>query len=143
MDNNLEHTAEEKKEMAPEPIMPHAAPVAAAQPAAEPQSEASTFDFSQKNLIAAASYFGPLVVIPFLTNKEDPFTKFHIKQGLVLLIVYLILYVFGGFMYFLWPIISLINFGLLVLSIIGIVNTLQRKEKELPLLGQFASHIKI
>lgn len=143
MDNNLEHTEEEKKEMAPEPVPATTAPVASSAATTEPKSEAATFDFNQNTLIAAASYVGPLVVIPFLTNREDPFTKFHIKQGLVLLIAYLILYVFSGFMYFLWPIISLINLGLFVLSIVGIVYTLQRKEKELPLIGQFASHIKI
>ena len=103
----------------------------------------STFDFSQKSLIAAASYLGPLIVIPFLTNKEDPFTKFHIKQGLVLFIAYLILWVFSGFMFVMWQIMQLINLGLFILSLIGIVNTLQRKEKELPLVGQFGSKINI
>lgn len=142
MDNNLEHTAEEKKEMPPEPTLA-STPTPVSEPAKEATSEASTFDFSQHSLIAAASYLGPLVVIPFLTNKEDPFTKFHIKQGLVLLVIYLILWVFQGFMYFLMPLFQLINFGLLILSIIGIVYTLQRKEKELPLVGQFAAHIKI
>ncbi|OGG65457.1 hypothetical protein A2Z56_00445, partial [Candidatus Kaiserbacteria bacterium RIFCSPHIGHO2_12_45_16] len=94
-------------------------------------------------LIAAASYLGPLIVIPFLTNKEDPFTKFHIKQGLVLFIAYLILWVFSGFMFVMWQIMQLINLGLFILSLIGIVNTLQRKEKELPLVGQFGSKINI
>src|SRR3989338_2233907 len=111
-------------------------------PAPEATSE-STFDFSQKSLIAAASYLGPLIVIPFLTNKEDPFTKFHIKQGLVLFIAYLILWVFSGFMFVMWQIMQLINLGLFILSLIGIVNTLQRKEKELPLVGQFGSKINI
>jgi uncharacterized membrane protein len=104
----------------------------------------STFDFSQNSLIAAASYLGPLVVIPFLTNKEDSFTKFHIKQGLVLFAAYLILWVLSGFMiYMFWPIIQIVNLGLFILSLIGIVNTLQHKEKELPLIGQFASKINI
>jgi len=132
-------------------------PQAASQPATQPETSVAnstnqssnssapgaTFDFSQNSLIAAASYVGPLVVIPFLTNKEDPFTKFHIKQGLVLFVAYLLLWVLSGFMYFLWPIIQLVNLGLFILSIIGIVNALQHKEKELPLVGQFGSKINI
>ena len=120
------------------------APVATIPEATAPEATSeSTFDFSQKSLIAAASYLGPLIVIPFLTNKEDPFTKFHIKQGLVLFIAYLILWVFSGFMFVMWQIMQLINLGLFILSLIGIVNTLQRKEKELPLVGQFGSKINI
>jgi uncharacterized membrane protein len=145
MDNNSDQNPEEKKEAPVETVTPTttATPVPATTPAPAADQPTTSFDFSQHTLIAAASYLGPLVIIPFLTNKDDPFTKFHMKQGLVVFVAYLILYVFGGFMYFLWPIISLINLGLFILSLIGIVYTLQRKQKELPLLGQFASHIKI
>jgi len=140
MDNNQEPQVPETQTPAPTPA-PAVTTTEAPEHAATPAS--STFDFSQHTLIAAASYLGPLVVIPFLTNKEDPFTKFHIKQGLVLFIAYLILWVFSGFMFVMWQIMQLINLGLFILSLIGIVNALQRKEKELPLVGQFGSKINI
>lgn len=141
MDNNQEPQVPVTPTPAPTPA-PVATTTDTPEQAATPAAE-STFDFSQKSLIAAASYLGPLVVIPFLTNKEDPFTKFHIKQGLVLFIAYLILWVFSGFMYFMWPVMQVINLGLFILSLIGIVNALQHKEKELPLVGQFGSKINI
>ncbi len=140
MDNNQEPQVPETQTPAPTPA-PAVTTTGAPEHGATPAS--STFDFSQHTLIAAASYLGPLVVIPFLTNKEDPFTKFHIKQGLVLFIAYLILWVFSGFMFVMWQIMQLINLGLFILSLIGIVNALQRKEKELPLIGQFGSKINI
>ena len=106
-------------------------------------SSSSTFDFSEINIMAALSYFGPLVIIPFLTHRENPFVLFHIKQGLVLLALALIVHVSTFFLFFLLPFIMLINIGLFILSIIGIINSLQLKEKEIPIVGKFASHIKL
>lgn len=103
----------------------------------------SSFDFSQNSIVAALSYFGPFILFPYLTNKEDPFTHFHIKQGLVLIVLEVILWVLGMFAFMLFPIISIINLGLLILSIIGIINALQRKMVELPLVGKFADQIKL
>lgn len=103
----------------------------------------SAFDFSEMNIMSALSYVGPLVIIPFLTHRENPYVLFHIKQGLVLLALALIIHVSTFFLFFLLPFIMLINLGLFILSIIGIINALQSKEKEVPLVGKFASHIKL
>lgn len=91
--------------------------------------------------MAILAYIGILILIPFLVEKNDPFVKFHIKQGLVLFIIEVIIWVIlymGFFFYMLWPLIQLINLCVLVLAIIGIVNAAQGKEKELPLVGSFA-----
>lgn len=96
---------------------------------------------AQKNtLMGVLSYIGILVIIPYLTSKHDPFVFFHIKQGLVLVVIELAVYVLGTLMWDLYPLLSIINLAMLILSIIGIVNVLQGKEKELPLIGQFARH---
>ena len=95
-------------------------------------------EVKETNAIALFSYLGILLVIPLLVAKEDPFVKFHVKQGLVLLIAGLIVSVFA------WIPIARWHFGivavpvLLVFVIMGIVNVLQGKEKELPLIGQYA-----
>lgn len=102
----------------------------------------STFDFSENSVMAALSYFGPLVVIPYLTKKENPFVHFHIKQGLVLLALWVAIWVIDEVTH-LYSIIDILNLGVTILSIVGIVYALQKKEKELPLVGQFASYIKI
>ena len=82
--------------------------------------------------------------VVLLTKKDNKFAMYHAKQSLILFIAYIICYivfmipVVGWF--FLGPIISII---LLVLWIIGMVNALNGKEKELPLLGKFAEKINL
>ncbi len=93
-----------------------------------------------KTLMAVLAYIGPLVIIPFLTSKDDAFVKFHIKQGLVLLVIEIALMVIGNMLWFLYPLIGIINIALFVLSILGIVNAIQGKEKEVPFVGQFSKH---
>lgn len=97
----------------------------------------------EKPLMAALSYFGPLVIIPFLVEKDNLFVKFHIKQGLVLFIAYLIVHTAGYIMFFLFPLLMLLNLGLFILSIIGVINVLNKKEQELPLVGKYANQINI
>ena len=38
-------------------------------------------------LMAVLAYIGPLVIISYIQAKNDLFVKFHIKQGLVLLVI--------------------------------------------------------
>ena len=81
--------------------------------------------------------------IPLLTDtKDDPFVKFHVKQGLVLLLTQVIISVIGSAVPFLgWFIIlPLGSIFVLVLWIIGVVNAFNGAEKELPLVGSFARH---
>ncbi len=95
--------------------------------------------------MAILAYLGPLVIIPFLTAKEQPFVKFHIKQGLVLFGIEIIVWIIGGMFMFglLWPLIQLVNLGVIILTILGIINVVQKKEAELPLVGGFAKSINI
>ncbi len=85
-------------------------------------------------------YLGILVLIPFLTDaKNDPFVKFHIKQGLVLLIVSVIA---GAISWI--PFIGLaIGIAVFVIFIIGIVNVVNNKQEPLPIIGQYADKFNI
>ncbi len=99
----------------------------------------------QKNTgMAILCYFGILVLIPFLTDaKNDPFVKFHIKQGLVLLITYLIVGVITAIPVIGWMIGGIAWILLLILFIMGIVNAAGGKEVELPVIGKFGSSFNI
>ncbi len=98
----------------------------------------------EKNtLMAVLSYIGPLVIVSLLVAKDDLFVKYHIKQGLVLLVIEVALYFLSMVLWILWPIINLAQLGVLILSIVGIVNAVGGKEKELPLVGKYASHFKV
>lgn len=110
------------------------------QGSAEPKEQATTFTFNEQTIMAGLSYVGPLVLVPFLTKKEDPFIQFHVKQGMLVFGIYLIIWLLGGWLFFLSPLLSLVA---LIFSILGIVNSLKLSEKELPLIGKYASHIKI
>ena len=116
---------------------PATAPAPAAAPAT-PASEAPKHNVA----MAVLAYIGPLVIVSYLTAKDDPFVKYHIKQGLVLLVIEIALSLLGSMIYMFWPIIQIIHIAVVVLAIVGIVNAVKGREKELPLVGKFAQHFK-
>jgi len=92
-----------------------------------------------ETLMGVLAYLGILVIIPFLMAKNNPFVKFHIKQGLLLVVIEIIVWLLGGmFLYMFWPILQIINLITLVFAIIGIVNVVNHKESELPIIGSWA-----
>ncbi len=107
------------------------------------QDSAQASAGNNRMLMGILAYIGILVVIPYLLAKNDPFVKFHIRQGLVLVVIELAVWVLGMVMWILIPVLGLVNIAMLVFSIIGIVNVVQNQEKELPFLGQFAKHFNI
>ncbi len=104
------------------------------------QPETNQVKPERKTLMGVLAYLGILVIIPFLMAKDDPFVKFHIKQGLLLAIVEVAIWVLGMTMMFwqFWPLISIINLATLIFSIIGIVNVVQGQQKELPFIGSLS-----
>lgn len=99
----------------------------------------TTEDIEKNKLVAALSYFFLLVLIPILTAKDSPFAKFHANQGIVLIIFDLAIGVASWFLGII-PIIGglvswLLYLVVVVLSIVGIINALQGKAKQLPIIG--------
>jgi uncharacterized membrane protein len=94
-----------------------------------------------KNIgMAILAYLGILIIIPFLTDaKKDPFVKFHLKQGLVLIIAWIIISALKSI-----PLGFTINWILWILLVIfmliGVINAANGREKELPLIGHFAKN---
>jgi uncharacterized membrane protein len=74
--------------------------------------------------------------------KKNDFVKFHVKQGLVLLITAVILSFVYSILAFIivvgWFIIAVLQLCVLILFIIGIINALSGKENKLPIIGGFA-----
>ena len=91
-----------------------------------------------KNMIAILSYLGILLLIPLLAAKDDTFVKYHVKQGLVLLITWIIASFIIWIPFIGWA----VGIALFVLMIIGIVNVVQGKQAPLPIIGKFASKFK-
>lgn len=89
--------------------------------------------------LAILAYIGILVIIPLVANKDNnPFVKYHTKQGLVLLIAGVITAVFSVVPIIGWIGGPLISLGLFILMIMGIINAAGGKTQELPLIGHFA-----
>lgn len=104
----------------------------------------SDYIVNERTIMASLSYVGPLVLIPFLTKKEDSFIMFHVKQGLVIFGLEIVIMLLTTMSFgLLVPITMFINIGLFILSIVGILNALKRKEESVPLTGAWAEKIKI
>lgn len=98
----------------------------------------------EKNtLMGILAYLGPLVIVSYIVAKDDPFVKYHIKQGLVLLVIEAIVWALSMYVWQFWMIYQLINLATIILSIVGIINVSQGHEKELPVVGQWAHSFKI
>jgi len=92
-----------------------------------------------------------LFFIPLLAGaQKDPFVKYHIKQGLVLFCLAVIVWLLNmmipwywwwQFSFLFW-ILRLLQLGLLVLAILGIVNAANGKQEPLPVVGKFADMFK-
>jgi uncharacterized membrane protein len=112
-----------------------------ATPPAEPKAQGD-----RKTIMAVLAYV--LFLIPLLAGdaKKDEFVKFHTKQGFALFLVAVALTVLGWIIpfYFWWyQIVWLLNLGLLILFILGIVNAAGGKKTPLPVIGQLGDLLKI
>lgn len=99
-------------------------------------------------LMSILAYLGILVIIPLLVAKDDPVVKFHSKQGLVLCVGQVALWVASSMSYsmtvgMLAPVVMIANIALFVLAVIGIINAVKGEQKELPVVGSLAKHFPL
>ena len=94
-------------------------------------------------LMGILSYIGVLCLIPLLTKKDNTFVFFHAKQGVVLFIAEVATAFVAAIPLLGWVVAPIVSIIWLILAIIGIVNVLDGKQKELPILGKYADKIKI
>lgn len=96
-------------------------------------------DINASKSLAWLSYLSVLFLVPMLVNPHSPFTKFHVNQGILFLIIsiigYIVTAIVGWIPLFGWIIASLVHLGLLALMIVGIINAVQGKAKRLPIIG--------
>jgi uncharacterized membrane protein len=101
------------------------------------ENVATKEDIEKNKLNAILSYLGILIIVPLISEdaKKSTFAKFHLNQGLVLLLASVVLS-------FIWvvPILGWIVgfFGGIVLFVIwlmGLIGAIQGEMKRVPLLG--------
>jgi uncharacterized membrane protein len=109
-------------------------------PAAPPVAPQGNQSDAEKNkMMAIVGYIIPILFfIPLVTDaKNSPFAKFHANQQLILLLAAIAVNIVGGMIPILgWFII--LPFGsiaLIVLAIMGIINSAKGEMKQLPVIG--------
>ena len=110
-------------------------------------------DIEQNKTMSLFAYLGILILIPLLGTKDSKFARFHSNQGLILLIacigwavannilmaLFAAILLPGGWRIYslLGTILGLVYIVFTVLAIIGILNALNGKAKELPIIGKY------
>ncbi|MBU0661155.1 hypothetical protein KKG22_03160 [Patescibacteria group bacterium] len=104
----------------------------------QPVKNTTTKEDIEKNKgMAALAYI--IFFLPMLTEaKDSPYAMFHANQGLVLLILAVLISMFGSLPLIGWFVIMpLGSLLVIVLWFIGIINAINGKMTELPLIGSF------
>ncbi len=92
----------------------------------------------QEKFIAAIGYMGILCLVPLLFERKSSFAQHHGKQGLVLLLAWLLLWV-GNIIPILGQVVWVLgSLVLIILVILGMINAFSGKEWEMPFLGGYA-----
>jgi uncharacterized membrane protein len=121
-------------------------PAAPQQPVPEPQPQVEAHKESEQlkhnKFMAVVAYI--LFFIPLLTDsKNDPFVKFHVKQGLVLFIACLASGIIVRMPVIGWMLMGPLNIFLFILWVIGVLNALGGKQKLLPLIGKYGEKLEL
>lgn len=98
-------------------------------------------DVAANKVYAVLAYFGILVLVPMLAAKDSKYAQFHANQGLILFLLEVIVSVFLGIISGI-KVLAIIftivlNLGILAFLVIGIINAVDGRAKELPLIGKF------
>ena len=114
---------------------------------ADRTSEFDAQDIEQNKGISALAYLGILFFLPLVACPGSKFGKFHANQGLLLFIVMITGNIAGSIISAVFHIIpfigglvgtlihSAIGIVILIFLIVGLVNTLNGRAKELPVIG--------
>lgn len=102
---------------------------------ADTTSEYDAQDIEKNKVMAVLAYI--LFFIPLLAAKDSKFARFHTNQGLVLFLGGIIASVVAVIPVIGWIIAPIAGLVITVLAVIGIINALNGKAKELPVIGKF------
>ena len=110
-------------------------------PGQSPSAQPPPPQQKEKNIgMAIVAYI--LFFIPLLTDaKNDPFVKYHVKQGLLVFIGAVLISIVSWMPFIYW-IAWILNIAVFVFFIIGVINAASGKEKPLPLIGHLAENFK-
>ena len=92
-------------------------------------------DVEANKVVAALSYVWILFLVPLLGKKDSEFVQFHAKQGLVLFLISFLSW---------FPVLGwIIGIILIIISIMGIVKTLNGEKWEIPYIYNWSKKISL
>ena len=93
-------------------------------------------DIEKNKVMAALAYF--IFFIPLIAAQGSDFGKFHANQGLILLIVSVVGNIVLSFIPIIgWILLPIFNLAIFIVAILGLVNALNGKASELPIIGGY------
>jgi uncharacterized membrane protein len=95
------------------------------------------------NLMAALSYISIISVVMLFVKKDSDYVQFHAKQGTVLFVGEVVIWVlnmFTWFLFFIWGLLGLVFF---IASIIGFIKAYSGERYRMPVVADIADKIKI
>ena len=106
----------------------------------------------QDRVLLVFDYLGPLAIVSLLASRRE-FVKWHAKQGLLLFLAAMVIYVvlkplwvlmdwllpFLGELF--WACMGMIGVGLLLLMMFCVVRALEGERFKIPILGELADRI--
>lgn len=108
---------------------------------AEERKKIETSDEIEKGKgLAWLSYLWILWLVPLLAMKDNEFCKFHVKQGIILSILAIAIWVIGWIPFLGWFITFIVYVYIIVMMIMGIINAANGKYWKMPLLGDLAAN---
>jgi uncharacterized membrane protein len=105
--------------------------------AKDPEIVSSKADIEKNKLNAVLSYLGILIIVPLISEdaKKSAYAKFHINQGLVILIASVALGMVWAIPILGWIVGFFGGIVLLVLWLMGLISAIQGEMKRVPILG--------
>jgi uncharacterized membrane protein len=100
-------------------------------------------DIDNNRFYAVMSYLWILCFVPLIWRRDSEFATYHAKQGVVLLIAE-----FFGMMTGWIPLVGFflsgfIGFILAIFTLFGIINAIDGKYWEMPVIGKYAKKIRV
>lgn len=100
-------------------------------------------DIDDNKLIAALSYLGLLCLVPLLAKKDSKFAQENGKQGLVLVIAWVVIWVVGVIPILGWIVAFFGSIILLIVNLIALIKVLTGNFWEIPVLGKYRHQFKL
>ena len=98
----------------------------------------SARDIDSNKIIASLSYIFILCLVPLLLQKKSAYAQFHARQGLTITVAWFVLWVFGIIPILGWIVAFFGNILLLIVSIAGVIKTLNGESWQIPYIYEWS-----